>query len=217
MRFLFCILAAFLVLAVGAYAAWRVLIHNEGTVLPDTLYRSAQLDAKSLTQEIAAHHIRTVINLRGNNDGSDWYRQEIAVCRRLGVDHVDVRLSAGHLPPPKEIATLLRAYREAPRPILLHCRSGSDRTGLAACAFLIDQNHVPWREAEDALSWKYGHFAIYPYFEMDEFIQLYGQSANPSLLEWTEKSYPALYAKESHESKWDEMMEPFELLIRGRL
>lgn len=216
MRTLLYFLAAFLILA-GAYAAWRALIHNEGIVVPGALYRSAQLDAKSLTQEIAAHHIRTVINLRGNNDGSDWYRQEVAVCRKLGVDHVDIQLSAEHLPPPEQMEALLRAYREAPRPILIHCRSGADRTGLAASVFLIDQDHVPWKEARHALSWKYGHFALYPYFPMDEFIQLYGQSANPSLPDWTEKSYPAIYENKSHESKRDKMIEPFELLIRGHL
>jgi protein tyrosine phosphatase (PTP) superfamily phosphohydrolase (DUF442 family) len=217
MRALLFSAVAALFLAIGTFVAWRVLTHNEGTVLPGTLYRSAQLDAKSLEQEIKVHHIHTVINLRGSNPDAPWYKAETAVCRKLGVNHVDVRLSAGHLPPPEEIATLLRAYRAVPRPILLHCRSGADRTGMAACAFLIDQNHVPWKDAERALSWKYGHFAIYPYFEMDEFIQLYGQSANPSLLQWTEKSYPSVYATESHESKWDEMLEPFELLVRGRL
>ena len=216
-RHLILALLAVFVLAAGGFAAWRILTHNEGTVVPGTLYRSAQLDAANLTREIARHHIRTVINLRGLNDGSAWYRRELAVCRQLGVHHVDIRWSAQHLPPPDEMRKLLQAYREVPRPILLHCRSGSDRTGLAACTFLIDQDHVPWKEATGALSWRYGHFPLYPYFAMDEFVQLYGQSASPSLLQWTEKDYPALYERDSHESKRDEMMAPFELLVHGRL
>jgi hypothetical protein len=52
---------------------------------------------------------------------------------------------------------------------------------------------------------------------MDEFIQLYGQSQDPSLLHWTEKDYPSVYTEKAHESKWDKIKEPFELLAHGRL
>ena len=214
---IFYYLFVFLVVTVAGFVLWRVAIHNEGTVVPGTLYRSAQLDAKALKQEIATNHIRTVINLRGANTNHPWYDDELAVCRQLGVDHVDVQWSAQHLPPPDQMEALLRAFRDAPRPILLHCRSGSDRTGLAAGVFLIDQEHEPWKEARGALNLKYGHFAIYPYFEMDEFIQLYGQSGNPSLQDWTEKDYPALYASKSHESKSDKITDPLKLMIHGKL
>jgi uncharacterized protein (TIGR01244 family) len=210
-------LFGFLLIATASFIIWRVAIHNEGTVVPGTLYRSAQLDAKALTREIAANHIRTVINLRGDNTSHPWYDDEIAVCRQLGVTHVDVHWSAQHLPPPDQMEALLRAFHNAPRPILIHCRSGSDRTGLAAGVFLIDQEQVPWKEARKTLSLEYGHVAAYPYFEMNEFIQLYGQSGNPSLEDWTEKDYPIIYSSRSHESKWDKITDPLELMIHGKL
>lgn len=214
---IFLYLVVLLLVAGGGFVGWRIAIHNEGTVVPGTLYRSAQLDAKSLRQEIAANHIRTVINLRGDNTNHPWYDAELAVCRQLGVDHVDVHWSAQHLPPPDQMEALLRAYRDAPRPILIHCRSGSDRTGLAAGVFLVDQEQVPWKEARQALSLEYLHVAAYPYFEMDEFLQLYGQSGDPSLEDWTEKDYPALYESANHQSKWDKIKAPLELMIHGKL
>ena len=198
---------ALVVLAVGGFVWWRVAIHNEGTVVPGTLYRSAQLDRKALQEEIAAHHIRTVINLRGRNTDHPWYLDEVALCRELGVNHVDISWSAEHLPPPPEMEKLLRTYRDAPRPILIHCRSGSDRTGLAAGVFLIDQEHVPWQDARKTLNLEYGHVSAYPYFDMDAFIQLYGQSGDPSLPDWTEKDYPAVYAARSQETKREKMMD----------
>jgi protein tyrosine phosphatase (PTP) superfamily phosphohydrolase (DUF442 family) len=197
--------------------AWRVATHNEGVVEPGRLYRSAQLDAPALREMIAAHGIQTVINLRGQNARTVWYEDEVAVCRDLRVNHVDVSWSAKHLPPPAEVARLLRAYRDLPGPFLLHCRSGSDRTGLASAIFLIDQDHVPWRSACRTLDWRYGHFATYPYFEMDEFVQLYGQSSGKPLPQWVAEDYPAIYARETREPTWNEVMEPVELAVRGRL
>jgi protein tyrosine phosphatase (PTP) superfamily phosphohydrolase (DUF442 family) len=199
------------------FVGWRFATHNEDVVLPGELYRSAQLDTPDLVKMIKANGIKTVINLRGKNAQAGWYIEETATCRELGVAHVDVRWSAQHLPPPAEVNKLLEAYRDMPRPILLHCRSGSDRTGLASSIFLIDQKNVPWQTASRALSWKYGHFAIYPYFEMDEFVQLYGQSGRPSLNDWAAHGYPETYATEMKETKWDEMTEPLELAIRGSL
>ncbi len=205
------------VLLAGGFALWRIATHNEAAVEPGRLYRSSQLTGPELRQEIARHQIRSVINLRGINTGTPWYETELAVCNQLGVRHYDVHLSAVRLPQPTEIAQLLSDYADAPRPILIHCRSGSDRTGMAVCVFLIDQDHVPWRQAESALSWRYGHFAVYPYFEMDELVQLYGQTSRSSLRDWVRLDYPAIYADEQRESRWDEMMEPVELLVRGRL
>jgi protein tyrosine phosphatase (PTP) superfamily phosphohydrolase (DUF442 family) len=201
----------------AGFALWRVAVHNEDVVEPGKLYRSAQLTIPQLREDIAQNKILTVINLRGENKASPWYQQELATCHELGVRHIDVRLSAKHLPPPAEIDKLLDALQTAPRPILVHCLNGSDRTGLASCIFLIDQEHVPWKQAEDALSWRFGHIALHPYFRMDEFVQLYGQSGNPSINDWTRNVYPSVYAKEIRESKWDEMTEPVELFFRGRL
>lgn len=199
------------------FALWRVSVHNEDVVEPGKLYRSAQLTAPQLQDEISRNGIRTVLNLRGENKSSPWYQDEVAACQSLGVQHIDVHLSAKHLPPPAEVNKLLDALQTAPRPILVHCLSGSDRTGLASCIFLIDQEHVPWKQAQDALSLRFGHFALYPYFEMDEFIQLYGQSSNPSLNNWARHDYPAIYAHEMSNSNEHEVFEPLELLFRGRL
>ncbi len=204
-------------LCCAAFALWRVSVHNEDVVEAGQLYRSAQLTIPELREDIAKNGILTVINLRGENHAALWYQQELATCRELGVRHIDIHLSGKHLPPPLEIDKLLDALQTAPRPILVHCLTGSDRTGLASCIFLIDQEHVPWKQAEDALSMKFGHIALHPYFRMDEFVQLYGQSSDPSIDHWTRNVYPSVYAKEIRESKWDEMMEPAELFFRGRL
>ena len=57
---------------------------------------------------------------------------EKGLARELGVGVVVFEFNAGHLPPPKELARLIDVLQTAPRPILLHCRNGVDRAGMAS-------------------------------------------------------------------------------------
>ena len=47
-----------------------------------------------------------------------------------------------------------------PKPMLVHCKSGSDRTGLAVTLYLHVIKGQPLDEARRALSWKYGHWSF---------------------------------------------------------
>jgi protein tyrosine phosphatase (PTP) superfamily phosphohydrolase (DUF442 family) len=204
--------------AVVAFIIWRIATHNVGTVDPGRLYRSAQLDESSLRRLVTADGIKSVINLRGENPGLPWYQGELALCRELQVRHADVRWSAEQLPSPAEAEKLLQDFHEMPTPILVHCRSGADRTGLATTLFLIDQDHLPWKKAAArGLSLSHGHFPIYPYFPMDEFVRLYGENPGVPLDQWVAQEYPALYAREAKEPKWQRMIEPFRAAFTGSL
>src|SRR4051812_27720881 len=58
---------------------------NFHTVVAQRLYRAGQPSAASLDSTLRAYAIRTVINLRGPNDGQDWFEEEKAVAQRNGV------------------------------------------------------------------------------------------------------------------------------------
>ena len=64
------------------------LLDNFHVVEAGQAYRSAQLDAATLTLVIETYGIGTVINLRGENAGQPWYDDEVATCQLLGVMHV---------------------------------------------------------------------------------------------------------------------------------
>ncbi|MDB6454459.1 tyrosine-protein phosphatase [Falsirhodobacter sp. 20TX0035] len=51
--------------------------------------------------------------------------------------------------------------RAAPKPVLIHCMSGADRTGLASALLLANLNHDE-DAAERQISFRYGHISI-PY------------------------------------------------------
>lgn len=118
-----------LLLAVGGYV-WSVR-DNFGTVLPGVLYRSAQPGAADLVRYAARHGIRSVINLRGHNPDEAWYQEELAASARLGLRHYD--LSTDSLfPTSDELPALIALLQECEKPVLVHCKSGIDRSGAAA-------------------------------------------------------------------------------------
>jgi hypothetical protein len=199
----------------GIFALGRHLAHNSGVVVPGGLYRAGQLGPQDIEHEVCLYHIRSILNLRGVNPRQAWYIEEDAVCRKLKVTLADVRMSARSLPSPAEVAQLLTDFRKLPHPILVHCGSGSDRTGLVSAIYLMDQDGLSPREAEGELGVTFGHFPVSPYFRMNEFIELYG-AENPQHLvfsRWVAKDYPEIYCYELTESKWHEMIEPLESLL----
>jgi protein tyrosine/serine phosphatase len=64
--------------------------------------------------------------------------------------------------PPEKIKRLIALFASAQKPILIHCMSGADRTGLASAVYLAAISKQGEEAAEGQLSVRYGHFSI-PY------------------------------------------------------
>src|SRR5258708_17889281 len=107
------------------------LLYNFHWIEPGKGSRAAQAYAGFLGPFLRARGIRAVINLRGSNPGHWWWRYETGVCARLGIVHRDAKLSSRQLPTHGMIRDLLAAFSAVPRPFLLKCSGGQDRTSLA--------------------------------------------------------------------------------------
>jgi protein tyrosine phosphatase (PTP) superfamily phosphohydrolase (DUF442 family) len=140
------------------YAGAIQLTGNIDTVVRDKVYRSATLGAADLAAVIRAGHIRTVINLRGANPGHVWYDDEVRVTAADHVRLIDIPMSAIREPSPDVLAKLIETLKTAETPMLIHCSSGSDRTGLAAGLYRLLVEHEPVRIAVRQLSFYWGHF-----------------------------------------------------------
>lgn len=152
--------AALLALTVTVAGGVYVYVESDGNfhvVDQGALYRSRQLSGTELAQVIGAYGIRSVLNLRGPNPGSDWYDDELAVSAAKHVTHYDYGISARRPVTPARLWEILRIIRNAPKPILVHCQAGADRTGLVAAVYLFSHG-ARAEEAERALSLRYGHF-----------------------------------------------------------
>ena len=121
------------------------------------VYRAGQLNGAELEQTISSYGIRSVLNLRGAFPGEAWYDNEIAVSRTNGIAHYDYGLSAERFVSVAQAKEILLAIRNAPKPILIHCKSGSDRTGLVSALYLFSRG-VDAKSAERELSLRFGHF-----------------------------------------------------------
>ena len=122
----------------------------------ENLYRSGQPDEDEFFSLYTFNGIRSVLNLRGTSD-----KDEInAVNRRWknAVTLYEIPLETGNITE-DDLCNLLTVIRDAPKPILIHCWQGSNRTGCAVAASrIIFEN---W-SVEDAISElmkpEYGHF-----------------------------------------------------------
>ncbi|WFU13438.1 tyrosine-protein phosphatase (plasmid) [Rhizobium sp. CB3090] len=162
------------VLAIGTYVAALQLTDNFHPVIPGELYRSARLSPSELESYVRDNGIRSIVNLRGENKKRAWYDQEIDTAQRLGIEHIDFKMSASKILTPDRADQLVSILRSAPKPILIHCQSGADRTGLVAAIYSQQIAGIDQKTAARQLSIVYGHIGI-PYlsgaFAMDESLQ----------------------------------------------
>jgi len=151
--------------------------HNQHEVVPGLLYRSAQLPAGEFVSLAKQTGLRTVINLRGENVGREWYDDQYRAAQELGVGFLNYRMSASRELTIEQMTELAQMLRDAPKPLLIHCGSGSDRSGLACALLLLEAGHPPEAVAHQ-LSLRFGHF---PYlwsrsWAMDNSLKAYRES-----------------------------------------
>ena len=118
--------------------------------------------------------LKTIINLRGQqNFASVRFEQE--ACDRLGITLHHLSLKARKLATGAEYVALLELMQRAPKPLLIHCKSGADRTGLAAALYLIDRQIVPLEAARRQLSFRYLHWKIAEAGVLDALLEAYAR------------------------------------------
>ena len=147
-------------LAVGAYG-WYVRAHqNFHVVATGQVFRSGQMDAETLTRVIKERGIKSVVNLRGANSQHDWYRAETNATGQLGVEHFDFALAARREVQDQELESILETIRNAPKPVLIHCDGGADRSALVAALYLVELEGRRPDVAHRELSMWYGHVPL---------------------------------------------------------
>ncbi len=178
------IAASIFLVSLAGYAWYETWQGNFHAVTRNEAYRSAQLDKNELKYYIRRYHIKSIINLRAKRVNENWYKTEIEASKTYNVTHYDIPLSAEHEPDVQEINQLIHIFRTAKRPVLMHCKAGADRSGLAAAIWKVIVDKEPKSKAEDELSIIYGHIPIGPTYAMNKFFDKW-QPAQASHLSQT--------------------------------
>jgi protein tyrosine phosphatase (PTP) superfamily phosphohydrolase (DUF442 family) len=135
-------------------------LDNLAVVERGRVYRSAQLKGR-LESTLKSRGIATVLNLRGGSRADWWYAQEVDVTRRLGIDFYDLPLEADERPSRRELAALVDLLDRCRYPLLIHCKSGSDRTGLVSALYrLVERGEPPERARTSFSVWR-GHVPLF--------------------------------------------------------
>lgn len=188
------------------HALLRLGWRNWGVVESGRLYRSNHPTPWQLDQAVRRQGIRTVINLRGHREacGSDALGRDAAA--RLGLDHIDAPLESRGAPHKDRVLRLAGIYARMREPALIHCKSGADRTGLAAGIWLLVQGR-PVEDALAQLSLRFGHVAAARTGILDAFFLSYAdfiraQGAKP-FLDWVREDYAEDALRASfHSTPW---------------
>lgn len=87
----------------------------------------------------------------------------------LGIVHVDFGMSARHELTRAQAFALIALMEKAPKPLLIHCKDGVDRAGLASALYLAVVKKADPKVAEAQLSFRYGHISspLIPEYAMD--------------------------------------------------
>jgi hypothetical protein len=169
------------VLTAGLIALLAVQAHgiyfgrNWHELIPDRVYRCAQLTPADLSQQIERYGIRTIVNLRGACIGFDWYESECRTTSARAVSQEDITLSATRLPAPDELRRFVDVLENTAYPIALHCRQGVDRTGMMSAAALLLLTDATPDQARRQLGPGFGHIPIGPTRVMDRFLKIYDE------------------------------------------
>ena len=145
-------------LVLGGYTLFQAWINNFHEVIPGELYRSGQFWKGDVAHYSSEYNIRSIINLRGKNTGSEWYDDEIREADQAGVKHIDFRMSSKSMLSRDELVELIAIMENAPKPLLIHCNGGANRTSLAAAVYLAAIKKADERTAEAQMSIRFGNF-----------------------------------------------------------
>lgn len=165
-----------IVLCLGAYAAYEVAQNNFHAVVPGLVYRSSRMSPAALTATMEQHGIKSVLSLIGPS-----LAKSNAV-QRSGGTYFDISLSDRLKVTDARMEQIVTVLRSAPKPVLIHCKAGADRTGLAAALYHYAIGGQPADQADDSLTLLYGHLPPWLGFAtraMDQSFWRYAASHSP--------------------------------------
>jgi protein tyrosine/serine phosphatase len=168
------------------------LLYNFHWVSEAEAARSAQPWIGQWRRYLAGNAIRSIVNLRGPQPHLGWWRLETEICRAADITHYDLALNSRGLPTGERLAALLDIFDAAPKPLMIKCSGGQDRTSFAAALYLLHRRG--WAAMDAALA----QFSRFPYLHFPKtnqrWLRLFpayaaAEARGAPLLDWLKSGY----------------------------
>jgi protein tyrosine phosphatase (PTP) superfamily phosphohydrolase (DUF442 family) len=133
-------------------AAWWLWDHrhywienNFRVVEPEKVYAGGYQYPKPLARIVEKHHIKTIVNLRGDDDMHDAQEREVLAAAGVQVHQVVI---ARGVPVGQKLAAVEEAVAivadPSNQPVFVHCWAGCHRTGAVIAVYRM--RHCGWSE-----------------------------------------------------------------------
>lgn len=166
------------------------LFYSNRHKVTDRLWRSAQPSPSGLRRE-KRRGIRTILCVRGGFPFRPWPLEQEA-CERLGLALHKVSIRAREAPYKTDLLALVDLLSKISYPVLVHCKSGADRSGFVAAVYLLAIEERSVDEAFAQLSLRFGHLRTSRAGILHEVIKAYrdeGAARGLDFKQWLETAY----------------------------
>lgn len=167
-------------------------------VISEDFVRTRQLNKKQLEQVIKRENIQTILNLRGEHIGEQWFDDEKRIAEENDVQFYSLPFRANVFPSQEILLDLLDRLEEGSYPLLVHCQHGADRTGFASVIYRHNILKEPINKAKKELQMTHGHIKYYP---LDYIIAVYEQSGAQDFRAWVNEKYSPEELEKTYKKK----------------
>ncbi|QDH17081.1 protein-tyrosine phosphatase family protein [Swingsia samuiensis] len=171
------------------HSIFRLIWTNLSEVVPGKVWRCNHPTPSRLRSLKRRLNLHTLVNLRGKRQcGSDALSRKAS--HRLNLTHLDMAFESRGAPHKDRILRFYDMYRTLQFPMLMHCKSGADRAGLASGLVLLFEGGTS-TEALNQLHWRFGHFNRSRTGILDAFFLRYQTEAEGrlSFIDWVRTEY----------------------------
>ena len=152
---------------------------------------------------LKARGIENVLNLRGMANTIPHLTAK-ASCDALGIAITPLGFSARHAPERDTLVALIATLKSMPRPFVMHCKSGADRTSFASAIYLNVVMGESMQSAMRMLSLRFVHLKFTATGIMDYILEAYiaeNTRSEISFEDWAATHYDGQALQEAFNNK----------------
>ncbi|MEA3513680.1 MAG: tyrosine-protein phosphatase [Campylobacterota bacterium] len=184
----------------------RLNFHEVSTKQKGEAYRSAQPTMEQLKRYSKKYGIKTIINLKGHNPKGAYFLFEKEQCEKLGLKLVNIGIKSRGIPKSEQIAEAKKIFEEVEYPIWMHCKAGSDRTGIYANLYQYFREKIVIKDTNQLAFFPFGHVkqskAGQVDFYFEKFEEYEKENPDAEFYDWTQNiANRSELEKEFHSSK----------------